>query len=136
MSWLSPLLNLVVDRLIDRLATKLAEKIDIELEAAVDAALDQTEMRIRELLNGAEARLQAAVGLGQGAARSVVGLAGQKLEEAAQAAGMVPVSAVQKASKDAATDAVAVAAKEIRTTLRRQAKAAGLSPLFREVPDR
>lgn len=136
MSWLSHLLNPVVDRLIDRLATKLAEKIDIELEAAVDPALEQTEMRIRELLNGAESRLQAAVGLGQGAARSVVVLAGQQLEEAALAADMVPVSAVQKAAMDAATDAAAVAAEGIRTTLRRQTKAAGLSPVFREVPDR
>ena len=133
MSCLSPLLNLVVGRLIDRLATKLAEKIDIELEAAVDVALDQTEMRIRELLNGAEARLQAAVGLGQGAA---VFSTGQELEEAAHAAGMVPVSTMQAATKAAARDAAAVATEEILTTLRRQGKTAGLGPGFREVPDR
>lgn len=132
MSWLR-LLEPSLDRLLNHLATKLAEKIDIELEAAVDAALDQTEMRIRELLNRAEARMLAAVG--QCAARPC-----QLLDEAAQAAGMVPVSTVrataQATAQAAAQDAAAVAADEIRAILRRQGNAGGQRSVHREVPDR
>lgn len=118
MSWLSRLLH----PLIDRLATTLAEKIEIELEAAVDAALDQTELRIGELLSRAEARLQAA--------------AGQQLHQEAQAAGMVPVSALQAATQIATKDAAAVAAEEIRAMLRRQGNAGGQRAAYPEVPDR
>jgi hypothetical protein len=128
MSWLSPL----VDALLDRLATKLAQNVRIELDAAIDAALDQAENRVQAILKDAEGRLLATVG--QGAARKVVLLAGQQLEEAAEAAGMVPVSSVQAATKEAASDAAAVAATEIRAMLRRNtARRSGPST---EIPDR
>lgn len=57
------------------------------------------------------------------------------LEEAAHAAGMVPVSTMQADMEEAARDAAAVAGEEIRATLRRQGKAAGQSSLF-QVADR
>ena len=128
MNWLSPL----VDALLDQLAMKVAQKVKVELDAAIDAALDQAENRLQTVLKDAERRLLA--GVGQGAARKVVLLAGQQLDEAAEAAGMVPVSAVQAASKEASSDAVAVAAEEIRAMLRRNvARHASPSP---EIPDR
>lgn len=128
MSWLSPL----VDAVLDRLATKLAQKVRIELDAAINAALDQAENRIQAILKDAEGRLLATVG--QGTARKVVLLAGQQLEEAAEAAGMVPVSSVQTATKEAASDAAAMAATEIRAMLRRNtARRSGPST---EIPDR
>lgn len=128
MNWLSPL----VDALLDRLATKLAQKVKIEVDAAIDAALDQAESRIRAILKDAEGRLLTAVG--QGAARKVVMLAGQQLDVAAEAAGMVPVSDVQASTKGAVSDAAAVAAKEIRDMLRRNTARRSAPPP--EIPDR
>jgi hypothetical protein len=128
MSWLSPL----VDAVLDRLATKLAQKVRIELDAAINAALDQAENRIQAILKDAEGRLLGAVG--QSAASKVVMLAGQQLEEAAEASGMVPVSAVQAATKEAASDAAAVAGEGILAMLRRNtARRSGPST---EIPDR
>jgi hypothetical protein len=135
MSWLSRLLEPLLDRLIiNRLATRLARQIDIELEAAVDAALDQTEMRIGGLLSRAEARLLAAVG--QCDASKVVLLSDQEVAAAAQAAGMVPLTAAQAATQEAAKDAADVAAEEIRAMLRRQGTARGQRAVYPEIPDR
>jgi hypothetical protein len=135
MSWLLRLLEPLLDRLIiNRLATRLARQIDIELEAAVDAALDQTEMRIGGLLSRAEARLLAAVG--QCDASKVVLLSDQQLDEAGQAAGMVPVSALQAATQDAAKDAADLAAEDILAMLRRQGIARGQRAAYPEIPDR
>jgi hypothetical protein len=153
MNWLDGLL----DPLLDRLALKLALKVRAQLDGAIDAALDQAEDRIDTAFEGLDERLQAAatkriadmkVTLGQApqlqqqiealeaAGKPALALQPQieaigpeRLQVAAEAAGMIPAKEMKAQIGFAASSARAAAADHLRSRLTPPRP-------WKEIPDR
>jgi hypothetical protein len=132
MNWLEGLL----EPLLDRLALKLANKVRAQLNGAMDSALDRAEERIDTAFEGLEERLLAAatkpieelkaalapvIALQQlqgDVWSQVAEIQQQAIEEAAKAAGMIPVKEVEGQIGFAVASARAAAVDHLRSRLK------------------
>ena len=150
-NWIKSLL----DPLLDHLATKLALKVRAQLDGAIDAALDRADDRIDTALEGLEERLLAAaakpieelkVALGpalqlqqqalETAGKPALALQPQidaigpeRLQVAAEAAGMILAKEMKAQTGFAASSARAAAADHLRSRLTPPRP-------WKEIPDR
>lgn len=124
-------LEALLEPLLDRLAVKLASKVRAQLNGAVDSALDRAEDRIEEAMERLEKRLLAAANKAmadvlQQALRPVADLKAavapalrlqQQVQEAAEAAGMIPTEEMKAGIQTAAASSMADAMDQLRNRL-------------------
>jgi hypothetical protein len=152
MNWLDGLL----EPLLDRLALKLALKVRAQLDGAIDAALDRAEDRIDTAFEGLEERLQAAatkpiadlkVRLGGPVLelrrygveatekpalelqQQIGAISPERLQVAAEAAGMIPAKEMKAQIAFAASSASDAARDHLRSRLTPPRP-------WKEIPDR
>ena len=151
MNWIEGLL----EPLLDRLALKLALKVRAQLDGAIDAALDRAEDRIDTAIEGLEERLlkvalgpaleteklraewvtlqrQALETAGKPALaleQQIEAIGPERLQAAAEAAGMIPAKEVEGQIGFAAASARAAAVDHLRSRLTPPRP-------YKEIPDR